>query len=247
MTSYTARALSTDRLQKIIHQFAHTFVVGDVLYFNGTIYALAQATNISLSETVGIVSFVLDANNFVLTQAGYVSNIVAAYAPLLPGSLYYLDVNPGQLNILAPTSVGDVTVPLLIADTPTSGWYFNNAGRVIESGNLVWQTITANQTLVVNNGYFCNGALQLQLLLPAVSSIGDEIRVVSLNGFGFSINQAGDNVTGQQMQFLGGSTTIGAAGSAATVTSGDVVDIVCDIAGVHWVNTIISGPSLLIT
>src|SRR6056300_923785 len=52
-----------------VAQSAHGFVVGDILYFDGTEYAKAKADAENTAEVVGIVSEVPEADNFVATTA----------------------------------------------------------------------------------------------------------------------------------------------------------------------------------
>ena len=75
----TAKALSTDRLQKTITQTTHNFGVGDIIINDALggppIYQLALADSLANSQGAMMVSRVINANTFVVTQCGYVSNI----------------------------------------------------------------------------------------------------------------------------------------------------------------------------
>lgn len=247
--AYTALQFSTNALYEPVTQVANDFAVGDVIGYNGTDFVLANNTSQTSAQVVGMVSSLVNADQFYVSQEGYIfglTTIPAEGGAYVPGDLYYLSSTNGLLTAVAPVDVGLVSLPCFKAYTTTSGFFFASVGTLIKSGALfAWTTIIANQTLAVNNGYFCNGGAQLQLLLPAVSNIGDEIKIVSLNSNGFSVNQ--NNAPMQSMQFLGGSTTPGSGGSAATSTPCDSIDIVCDLANTHWVNSGLTGPTLLIT
>jgi hypothetical protein len=223
MTSYTARALSTDRLQHFIHQVAHGFVIGKVLKFNGMLYGEAQADDANDSETVGMVSFIVGPDDFVLTQAGYVKDIVNASSPLIAGLMHYLDpVNPGEVTTTRPTTIGEVIVPLLIADTTSSGWYFNNAGTVIKStGVTSWQVVAINTAMVPSDGYITSSGGTLTMTLPAAFAVGDIIRITNLLGQ-FTIAQNG----GQSINFGQDTTTVGGGGSLTTTHIGDTLELV---------------------
>lgn len=80
---------------------------------------------------VGIVSAVADANNFTVQTSGRITGL----SGLTPGTVFYLDDDtPGLLTATEPSDAGDVSKPLLIADTNTSGWIFNMRGASIGGG-----------------------------------------------------------------------------------------------------------------
>lgn len=117
------------------------------------------------------------------------------------------------------------------AGTTTSG-SGNTITITVSGSGMTWSTITASQTLAVDNGYFCvspGGALSL--LLPAVSNIGDEIEVVLNGATSFTITQA----AGQSIRLGNVATTTGAGGSLASTQQGDWVRMVCMTANLAWV------------
>lgn len=151
--AYSAYAFSTNILVQVITQ-AHTFVIGDIVRYNGTTYVKAQADSETNAAVVGMVFYVPDANHFYLTQEGYVKNIAVAK---VSGSLYYLDpANAGELTVTKPTTPGEQVVPLFIADSTTSGYFFANAGYPAGTGggsgantalsNLIATAINQNLT-----------------------------------------------------------------------------------------------------
>ena len=114
-----------------IAQTGHGLAVGDVVRLDGTDYIKAQANSEANAEAVGIVSAVADVDNFTLCVGGYISTL----SGLTAGSVYYLDDDTaGLLTLTEPPDVGDVSKPLLIADTTTSGWIFNMRGFINSSG-----------------------------------------------------------------------------------------------------------------
>lgn len=109
-----------------VNQAGHGFVAGNIVRFNGVTYVLAQANNATNANVFGIVSGVIDANNFNLTLSGYVNTLVG----LTPGSVYFL--NPGVAGVMtsvAPTTPGQIYKPVLIANSATSGVWLNYQGN----------------------------------------------------------------------------------------------------------------------
>ena len=104
---------------------------------------------------------------------------------------------------------------------------FASAG--VTPGVLKWQAITANQTLVVDNGYIVTSGA-LSLALPATSNVGDLIGVVLSGGTSWSITQG----AGQQIRLNNQQTTSGTGGSLNSTNNGNAVFLVCDTASTHW-------------
>ena len=95
-------------------------------------------------------------------------------------------------------------------------------------GSFAWSVITIDQTAVVFNGYICNKAGTLALLLPATAAIGDIIEVTGINtATGIQVTQ---NAL-QQIFFGTGSTTIGITGSLTSTAIRDSLRMVCVVAG----------------
>lgn len=116
-------------VSKDIHQDTHGFVVGDVLYLNGTTYTKAIADAVATAEVVGIVSAVAaGTDDFTLSGGGYVSGL----SSLTAGTVYFLSPSSaGTMTATEPTTTGHISKPLFIADTTTSGYFFNFRGMEI--------------------------------------------------------------------------------------------------------------------
>lgn len=212
MTYYTPRALSTNRLQQVITQNTHGFSVGHVLTFDGTDYILALADTSANANVVGIVSFVLTADTFVLSQEGFV-NAITIGAPFSPGDRLYLsETSPGELTSVAPSSLGEVVVPLFLAITTTSGYFAVTPGVVNSPSALTpWTTISVNTALVVNNNYWVNSGVPLILPMPVSMGTSDSIEVACpANGGGFVIDFGGGQVCDYiyQQTSVGGTITL---------------------------------------
>jgi len=99
-----------------VNKSNHNFVIGDVLYYSGSQYEKALATVSNTSNVVGMVSKIVDTNNFELTTDGrVVGSILAENAgvALTPGSKYFLsDSTAGRVTTTAPTVVGRMRVEL---------------------------------------------------------------------------------------------------------------------------------------
>jgi hypothetical protein len=115
-----------------VNQTAHGLDVGDVVRLSGANYVLAQADSVVNAEVVGIVIAEADADNFTLQTGGLIEGL----SGLTAGVVYYLsDSTPGALTSSEPADEGEISKPILIADTTTSGWLFNMRGFVVSSSS----------------------------------------------------------------------------------------------------------------
>ena len=122
---------SGESLCTTIHQVGHGLSVGNVIRLSGTSYVKAQADTEANAEAVGIVSAVAGADDFTFCVGGHITTL----SGLTAGSVYYLDDDTaGLLTLTEPPDTGDVSKPLLIADTTTSGWIFNMRGFINSAG-----------------------------------------------------------------------------------------------------------------
>jgi hypothetical protein len=131
-----------DAVKKLINQTAHGFDVGDVIYFDGSDWALAQADVDATSEVLGIVSTDIDADNFWITQLGYVPGL----SGLSAGTTYFLSPSAaGALTATEPTAAGQVSKPVCVATSTTECYVIHSRGAVIasqSSGTLQTNTYT---------------------------------------------------------------------------------------------------------
>jgi hypothetical protein len=71
---------------------------------------------------------VAGADDFTIQVGGYVSGLTG----LTGGTVYFLDDDTaGLLTSTEPPDVGDVSKPLFVADSGSSGWFFNWRGAVV--------------------------------------------------------------------------------------------------------------------
>jgi hypothetical protein len=126
-----------------ITQALHGFSVGDVLYLNGTTYAKAIASASNTSEVIGLVSRVVNSNEFELTLSGEIT----VTGPLTPGGVYFLsDATAGLATLTEPSTLGAVSVPLGVASTTTTFYVALKRGVVLGGTNARTQINLSNNT-----------------------------------------------------------------------------------------------------
>lgn len=102
-----------------INQTTHGYAVGDWLRHNGSSYVKAQADTATNARVIGVVISIVDANNFVLQTGGYVEGL----SGLSAGSQYYLSPSSsGAITTTEPTAEDQISVPVLVPDSTTTGW-----------------------------------------------------------------------------------------------------------------------------
>ena len=99
-----------------IFQTAHGFTTGKAVYWTGSVWALADAADVT-KTAVGIVAVVPDANRFHLVTAGFVPFISTT---LISGQYYYLSGDATGNLIL--TDIALVSQPLFLATSTSSGF-----------------------------------------------------------------------------------------------------------------------------
>ena len=125
-----AKGGSGSAVADTITQPGHGFVVGNVVRLSGTTYVLAKADSAVDAEVVGMVSAVASANVFTLTTSGLVTGL----SGLVAATAYFLDpVTAGGLTVTEPSTIGQVSKPIFVATTTTSGYFINYRGEVIAS------------------------------------------------------------------------------------------------------------------
>jgi hypothetical protein len=127
----------TDFVENII-QTAHGLLVGNVVRLSGAgTYTKAQANNAVNAEVVGIVVAVIDANTFTICYGGYIDPTLLVFTGLTPNSVYFLSpITPGALTLTEPITPGQVSKPLIWADYPNSGYFFNMRGLTVSAASV---------------------------------------------------------------------------------------------------------------
>lgn len=128
---------------KPITQNGHGYVKGQILYFNGSTWLKAKGDSINTSWTVGMVYAVQSTNVFKLLLLGYIDGL----SGLTAGVTYFLSTSTaGGMQNASPVTDGYVRKPVFIADSATSGYFFNFNPTVVGSGDS-----TDGILLAVNN------------------------------------------------------------------------------------------------
>lgn len=133
-----------------VTQASHGFVVGDVLYLNGSTYTKASASAAATSEVVGVVSRIIDANTFDVTLNGELTGLVASsYTEnALPatGQAVFLSTTAGKLTITEPSTVGQVSLPIGVASGSGTLYVFPKRGITVGGVNARTQITLSNNT-----------------------------------------------------------------------------------------------------
>lgn len=139
---------STEAVTKSISQTTHGFAVGDVLKYASSTYAKAQADSASNAEVVGIVSAVADANTFTLLTHGYISTL----SGLTANTTYFLSASSaGALTSTEPSTVGQISKPVLRAVSTTAGYFMNMRGAAVTSSTSSSMAYVNGGTASANN------------------------------------------------------------------------------------------------
>jgi hypothetical protein len=113
------------QLARQINQVAHGFTTGTILRLSGSTYVAAQADSSSDANVVGAVIGVPDVDDFVLWFGGWDNTL----SGLTPGANYFLSAtSPGGYTATAPSTPGQVRVPLFVADSATSAYWIYGGG-----------------------------------------------------------------------------------------------------------------------
>lgn len=129
-----------------------------------------------------------------------------------------------------------------VADSTLNGVsHFNSADFTVDadgfvslvgSSGFVWNEITVvgPTSMVENNGYVANNAMQVDLALPVTCPFGTIIRVAGKGAGGWIISQN----AGQTIHFGSSDTTPGVGGSLASTLQYDSVELLCTVADTEW-------------
>lgn len=129
-SSYSPSLTTTvSTLSRTVNQASHGFSVGNWLKLTGVdSYALAKADSAADAEVAGLVSSVIDSNNFVVAEEGLVTGL----SGLTADTVYFLDPSTaGAMTTTEPSALGQVTKPIFQAISTTSGYVRNVRGIVI--------------------------------------------------------------------------------------------------------------------
>ena len=200
-----------------------------MLYYTGSVWQLAEANTLATSEAVGLVSTVIDANNFDLLTSGYAS---LPALTLVAGDIYYLsDTVAGAMQNTDVTTPGHISKMVFIATSVTAGYFINTRGYPVTSAAFTWNTQTTSATLVANNGYISTSTgSPVAFTLPATANVGDTFKIAGEGSAGWTLAQN----SSQQMFFGTNTTTAGVSGSLTSSEVGDCIEFICVVANVSF-------------
>jgi hypothetical protein len=159
---------TADSINKQITQNSHGFVIGNVLYLNGSTYTKSKADLPATAEVVGVVSRVVDTNTFMLCGGGN----IAGLSGLTAGTVYFLsDSTAGLLTATEPTTIGNISKPLLIADSTTSGYFYNFRGVTVGATNAKTTIGLANNaaTTILDVSTYNGGRIEGELFIDGTA------------------------------------------------------------------------------
>ena len=112
----------SDPVRVEVTKASHGFVAGNVLKSSGTDgeYNKATADTAANAEVVGVVSEVLNTDNYTITTAGHISG-AAAVPTETAGTVLFLDpVTAGALTTTEPTTDGQISKPVAVVTASNS-------------------------------------------------------------------------------------------------------------------------------
>lgn len=180
-----------------VHQVANGFTVGQAVYFNGTVWVLAEANAIG---TLGLgLVIVAGVNDFTVCFEGFVTGL----SGLTAGQYYFVsDATPGALTVTEPVATTSFSNPLLFAITATTGDVLahrpSSIGSTVITPTFAVVTATSNtnavagQLILVNTG---SGGFTVTLPLSSANT-GQIITIkkVSMDGNTVTISPTGGDL-----------------------------------------------------
>ncbi len=217
-----------------------------VIYANGVLGVGATLTNAGAQAALTIdgIAMVVGYRVLVKNQASQAQNGIYVVTNIGSGATNWILTRATDYDQAAEIHQGDVVLvnqgtvnaSLLYQETGASPFTIGTTPIIftrysISTSSFLWFTITAaSQSMAVNNGYIANSAGLVSLLLPATSSVGDEIAVSGLGAGGWSITQN----AGQNIQVGSVSSTVGVGGSVSSTNRYDSLRMVCLLANTTW-------------
>ena len=128
---------------------ANSFVIGDVVYYDGTSYVKAIASAANTAEVIGMIS-AASPTQFDITMVGEVTKTGWG---LTPGEVYFLSATtPGLITTAEPTVIGQVSAPIGVASSSTKMYVAPKRGAVVGGTNARAQvSLTSGAVTNVQN------------------------------------------------------------------------------------------------
>lgn len=208
-----------------VPQTAHGLTLGDIVRFDGTQYVRAVATTENTADVIGIVTDVIGVNDFELTTSGIVD--FATGMTFVPGTPYFLSPTiAGVLTTTEPSGIGQVSKPLFIALTTTSGLFYNWRGIEITpeveiDSMLPAQTGNAGSVLMtdgVSSGWKSIAEATASVTVTGTHSftVGQIVRATST---GYVLARANSAANAQVFGIISAVSAAGSASPYYTITT----------------------------
>jgi hypothetical protein len=220
----------------IINQTGHTFQVMDVVRSTSVenVFTLAQADTPDHADMVGVVSRVIDANNFALTIDGDIYSTNVPNEPI--GTYMFLSpTTPGALlNYDPAVAVGDISMP--VGEVLIPGLRFIvlhlRGVQIAASGGATsgWTYVTGDTQMLANVSYIVNKSSLCLMTLPPTALVGDSVRLTGMN---LGLWRVVQNSNGQ-IHFGNVNTTVGVSGYLQSTDARDSIELVCVVANNEW-------------
>jgi hypothetical protein len=103
-----------------------------------SIYVPALADSAEDAEVVGVVIEIIDPMHFAIQQVGYITTAQGVFTGLTPSIAYFLSpTTPGLMINTDVNGTGQVSKPVFVPDTPTSGWVLDYRGLIVSDESSV--------------------------------------------------------------------------------------------------------------
>ena len=142
----------------------------------------------------------------------------------LTGVLQGVSAAVAGTGIAVSGATGSVTI------TNTGVQSFNGLTGAVLADAVPWSVITADQTAVINKGYFTNKATVLGITLPSTAAVGSVLRVSGMTAGGWKITQNASGV----IHFGKTDTTVGTGGYIQSTLARDAVEMICCVVNNEW-------------
>lgn len=197
---------SGERIERGFTQIGNDFVVGEVVAMSGNTLIRAIADGTQDAETYGIITQTGD--TFIVVFAGYIDTFNPVDYGISAGNTYFLSpTTAGELTPIEPSGNGQISQPILHADSNSSGLVFQYRGFSVSTGNTGGGVGVSGLTDVFNIGDGLDVGQSISgdtLILRTIAGTG--------NTFTFIEN---DTI------YIGVSGVTGSAGAADNVGDGD--------------------------
>jgi hypothetical protein len=133
-----------------VNQPGHGLSLGDVIRVSNTgTLVKAQGDNLADAQAIGVVTEVIDPNNFVLQTEGFVTDAITqddGGSQLVEGTPYYLSPTvAGKVTSVPPSGIGEATKPIFIPKITSPG---HATGFILPQRPLPVTAATSNPNIV---------------------------------------------------------------------------------------------------